>query len=200
MSVTGVQFPLDSSGGRSTGNLAKDVLADALATADPSAPDRIRRIKDWRKGYIAPFTEMVQVGVHDADHWDGVARAALESLQSRMVGTHTVDGTMVETPMTDFLDVVVAPSTPGTETISGTAEPVRQLAIPYRGENLTGAALRDRLDRWVADGVVEPEEQQRFLAAVTGLAEIPAGGLGALNIVVPQLVLDKAPTIGGGIF
>lgn len=52
----------------------------------------------------------------------------------------------------------------------------------------------------LADGVVEPEEQQRFLAAVTGLAEIPAGGLGALNIVVPQLVLDKAPTIGGGIF
>ena len=52
----------------------------------------------------------------------------------------------------------------------------------------------------LADGVVEPEEQQRFLAAVTGLAEIPAGGLSALNIVVPQLVLDKAPTIGGGIF
>ena len=154
--TSGVQFPADPSGSRSTGTLAKQVVADALATVDPSAAERVHRIKDWRKGYIEPFTELVAAGVHDADTWDGVARAALDSLQSRMVGAHDVNGETVETPMADYLAVVAATSTPGTETITGTAEPERTLSIPYRGENLSGAALSDLLDRWIADGVVEP--------------------------------------------
>lgn len=154
--ATGVQFPLDSSGTRSTGRLAKDVVADALATVDPAAADKVHRIKDWRKGYIQPFTELVSVGVHDAGHWNGVARAALNSLQSRMIGAHNVDGETVETPMSEYLAVVAPTSTPGTETLTGTAAPERTLAIPYRGDNLSGAELSAQLDRWVADGVIEP--------------------------------------------
>ena len=154
--ATGVQFPADPSGNRSTGNLAKQVVADALATVDPAAAERVHRIKDWRKGYIEPFTELVAAGVHDSGNWDGVARAALASLQTRMVGARTVNGETVEAPMSEYLVVVAPSSTPGTDTITGTAEPVTELAIPYRGENLTGAALRDLLDRWVRDGVVEP--------------------------------------------
>ncbi len=52
----------------------------------------------------------------------------------------------------------------------------------------------------LADGVVEPEEQQRFLSDVDGVAGIKPGGLGALNIRVDPRVLDKAPTIPSGIF
>lgn len=155
-STTGVLFPTDSDGNRSTGRLAKQVVADALATVDPAAAERVHRIKDWRKGYIEPFTELVRVGVTDPAAWDGVARAALQSLQSRMVGVHEEDGQLVETPMTDYLAVVTPTSTPGTETIQGTATPVRELSIPYRGEELTGDLLRARLDRWVAAGVIEP--------------------------------------------
>ncbi|MDV7999651.1 hypothetical protein [Rhodococcus sp. IEGM 1408] len=155
-SSTGVQFPTDSDGNRSTARLAKQVVADALAVVDPAAAERVPKIKDWRKGYIAPFTEMVSAGVADPAKWDGAARAALDSLQSRMVGVHEVDGKPVETPMSDYLAVVEPRSTPGTETIQGTATPVRELSIPYRGENLTGAALRDRLDKWVDGGVIEP--------------------------------------------
>ena len=44
-STTGVLFPTDSSGNRSTGRLAKDVVADALATVDPAASERVHRIK-----------------------------------------------------------------------------------------------------------------------------------------------------------
>ncbi|WP_176561895.1 2-methylcitrate dehydratase PrpD [Mycolicibacterium palauense] len=52
----------------------------------------------------------------------------------------------------------------------------------------------------LADGVVEPAEQQRFLAAVDEAASLKAGGFGALNVRVEQTVLDKAPTIPSGIF
>ena len=168
-STTGVQFPREADGSRSTGRLAKQVVADALATVDPTAAERIPRIKDWRKGYIQPFTDLVSVGVSDPTAWDGVARAALESLQTRMVGVHEADGQPVETPMKDYLAVVDPSTTPGTDTITGTAAPVRELSIPYRGEELTGAALRDRLDKWVDAGVIEPS----CAAALTRVQDNP---------------------------
>ena len=52
----------------------------------------------------------------------------------------------------------------------------------------------------LADGVVGDAEQQRFLSAAEALSDLQAGALGALNITVGPLVLDKAPTIPAGIF
>ena len=52
----------------------------------------------------------------------------------------------------------------------------------------------------LAEGVIEEAEQQRFLSLVDGLAAMKPGSLGALNLRVEQVVLDKAPTIPSGIF
>ncbi|WP_458316711.1 2-methylcitrate dehydratase PrpD [Mycolicibacterium brisbanense] len=52
----------------------------------------------------------------------------------------------------------------------------------------------------LADGVVEPEEQQRFLSTVAGISDIKPGGLNALNLRVDERVLEKAPTVPSGIF
>lgn len=52
----------------------------------------------------------------------------------------------------------------------------------------------------LAEGVVSDGEQRRFLSAVEALPDLQAGALGALNITVGPLVLDKAPTIPPGIF
>lgn len=52
----------------------------------------------------------------------------------------------------------------------------------------------------LADGVASQSEQKRFLSVAEGLARFGPGTLGALNIVLSQAVLDKAPTIPPGIF
>lgn len=52
----------------------------------------------------------------------------------------------------------------------------------------------------LATDIVEHVEQQRFLATVESLAELNAGALGALNVMVDPRVLDKAPMIPSGIF
>ncbi|WP_441957044.1 2-methylcitrate dehydratase PrpD [Mycolicibacterium houstonense] len=52
----------------------------------------------------------------------------------------------------------------------------------------------------LADGVVESDEQKRFLSAVENVSATKSGGLGGLNVRVDQRVLDKAPTIPSGIF
>jgi 2-methylcitrate dehydratase len=50
----------------------------------------------------------------------------------------------------------------------------------------------------LADGVVDPAEQRRFLSAVESLADLDA--VDALNVVVDPRVLDSAPVIPPGIF
>ncbi|OMC10243.1 2-methylcitrate dehydratase PrpD [Mycolicibacterium fortuitum] len=52
----------------------------------------------------------------------------------------------------------------------------------------------------LAEGVVEAEEQQRFLSAVENVSATKSGGLGALNVRVDPRVLEKAPTVPPGIF
>ncbi|BBZ05089.1 2-methylcitrate dehydratase [Mycolicibacterium chitae] len=52
----------------------------------------------------------------------------------------------------------------------------------------------------LAEGVVEPEEQRRFLSVVDSVPDLKPGGLDELNIRVNSRVLDKAPTVGSGIF
>ncbi len=52
----------------------------------------------------------------------------------------------------------------------------------------------------LAEGVVEPAEQERFLAAARELRDLPAGELRRLNVRVPDAVLQTAPATPGGIF
>lgn len=50
----------------------------------------------------------------------------------------------------------------------------------------------------LADGIVEPAEQQRFLSAVESLADLD--DVDALNVVIDARVLERAPEIPAGIF
>ncbi|MCV7382438.1 2-methylcitrate dehydratase PrpD [Mycolicibacter longobardus] len=52
----------------------------------------------------------------------------------------------------------------------------------------------------LAEGVVSAAEQERFLAAAEGLADLGGGELGALNILVDPQLLDTAPDTPAGIF
>src|SRR6202000_353893 len=52
----------------------------------------------------------------------------------------------------------------------------------------------------LAEDIVEPAEQQRFLSGVGALPDLKSGDLGGLNVLVDSRVLDKAPVISSGIF
>jgi hypothetical protein len=53
--------------------------------------------------------------------------------------------------------------------ISGTAEPMTELSVPYRGRELRGAELEAQLDTWVRSSVVEPS----FAVAIRRVMEHP---------------------------
>jgi 2-methylcitrate dehydratase len=52
----------------------------------------------------------------------------------------------------------------------------------------------------LADGIVDAEEQQRFLTVAESLARLTSGEVDGLNIEVDPRVLRTAPTIPSGIF
>ncbi|MDP7733209.1 2-methylcitrate dehydratase PrpD [Mycobacterium paragordonae] len=52
----------------------------------------------------------------------------------------------------------------------------------------------------LAAGVIDDDEQRRFLSAAQNLPALQAGGLGALNPLVNPAVLDTAPAVPPGIF
>src|SRR5699024_10027752 len=54
--------------------------------------------------------------------------------------------------------------------------------------------------RALSDGIVAPYEQDRFLAAAEGAADLPAGGLDRLTFAVSDDALAPAPTMPKGLF
>jgi 2-methylcitrate dehydratase len=52
----------------------------------------------------------------------------------------------------------------------------------------------------LAEDVVEPAEQQRFLSTVASLGDLKDGALSGLNVLVDPRVLDRAPVVPSGIF
>ncbi|MEV4345854.1 hypothetical protein AB0J83_15390 [Actinoplanes sp. NPDC049596] len=142
-----ITFPADASGRPSSSAFGRSVVADALRAVSPAAADAAARESDWRRGYLRHFRELVAAGATDGYE---IAAAGLASVQERMP-------VPVE-PAAGPLEVI---------TVEGGEKPTREVAIPYRGELLRGAALDRQLDRWVTAGVIEDSaaEAVRAVAA-----------------------------------
>jgi hypothetical protein len=157
----GVVFPAGPDGRRSTASLGRAVVADALAPVDPTGARAAEQETNWRAGYLPHLRRLVEAGLASREAAVGIADTGLASLHERM--RVVVDG--AEQPLS-----VLASSAPdrhlGTETVHGTAEPERELTVPFRGRRLGGADLARQLDAWVAGGAVEPSCADAVAAVV----------------------------------
>ncbi|MCM4078532.1 hypothetical protein [Paractinoplanes hotanensis] len=130
-----IDFPADETGRRSSAAFGRHVVADALRVADPAAADAAAAQTDWRRGYLPHFRALVSAGL--AGGYD-IAAAGLAAVHHRMPVT-------IEAPEQPFETLTTA----GRETRE------TEVVLPYGRELLRGDALRQRLDAWVATGVVE---------------------------------------------
>ena len=146
----GVVLP-EVDGKRSTTAFGKEVLADALRTVAPDRAADVDAERDWRTGYLSHFRALVEAGVAKPEDALTIARDGLTSLHSRMVVARDgAEKPLGETFASGDPDAFVS------ATVKGSGERRTELAIPYRGERLTGDALQRRLDDWVSAGVIEP--------------------------------------------
>ncbi len=145
----GVVFPADQEGRRSTTAVGRAVVADALRQVDPVGARAAEQETGWRSSYLVHFRRAVEAGVASRADALAVAANGLGSVHDRM----RVSSGGAERPLAQWPE-----SGPRLETVevSGRAEPETELSLPYHGERLRGAAIRRRVEAWVADGVVEP--------------------------------------------
>ncbi|WP_029431650.1 hypothetical protein [Blastococcus sp. URHD0036] len=158
----GVVFPADLEGRRSTAAVGRAVVADALRPVDPPGARAAEQETNWRGGYLVHFRRLVEAGLADPAAARTLAAAGLASLHDRM--RVAADGE--ERPLAS-LDAEPAGRTLGTREVRGTAEPERELSLPFRGARLRGDDLARRLDAWVTAGALEPSaaEAVRAVAA-----------------------------------
>jgi hypothetical protein len=147
----GVVFPTAPSGRRSTADVGRSVVAEALREVDATGATAAAGETNWRTGYLVHFRRLVEAGMQSRDAALSVADHGLSQLRSRMVAA-TPDG---EQPL-DAWALGEPPERLDTVEVEGTAEPERELSLPLRGERLRGDALRSQLDEWVERGVMEP--------------------------------------------
>jgi hypothetical protein len=159
----GVCFPLID-GSRSTTATGRAILADAARAADARLAERIESATDWRGGYLSLVRELTEACAVTPQASLAISEAGLTSMRARMVferGGET-------------LELERALGAGGGESfqtgeIPGTAEPVTELSVPYRGRELRGPELEAQLDSWVHSSVVEPS----FATAIRRVIEHP---------------------------
>src|SRR5256886_2767922 len=194
-----VAFPAAADGRRSTSALGRAVVADALRRVDPAGASAAGREASWRAGYLAHFRTLIEAGLASRQAAMSVARDGLASLHGRLRVVRPGE------PETSLGALLSAPARHELTTVhvagAGTAE--RELAVPYRGERLSGDALLRQLDAWVGAGVIESScaDAVRAVAASPEWLALPgrtvvALGAGAQGGPPPGLLDRGARGVG----
>jgi hypothetical protein len=172
----GVVFP-EVDGERSTSSFGREVLTRALAGVDDVGSAAVEREANWRSGYVPHFRRLVEAGLPSAEDAVGIATSGVDAA----VGGMRWLGGGGDVPLGDLS--LPGTSDLGVEKVSGRARPTTRFALPHRGSLLEGTALRRQLDRWVADGVMEPSaaEAVRTVAANPDWLSLPGMTLVALG-------------------
>jgi hypothetical protein len=176
---TGVVFPRAADGRRSTSALGRAVVADALHRVDSAAARDAEHEHDWRRGYPRHFRRLIEAGLASRQDAITVARDGLDSLYRRM----RVVGPGGEETGLDALISEPARRVPDTVTVTGSGAADQELAVPYRGERLSGDALLRRLEAWVAAGIIEPScaAAVQMVAANPGWLSVPGRTVAVLG-------------------
>jgi hypothetical protein len=144
----GVQFPATAEAGRSSSATGRAVLAEAVRSVDPALAARIGAAGHWRRDYLAAVRDVTTAGGRSAAAALAIAGAGVAALRARLV-LRREGG---EQPLAAGLPDAPAPATVA---VRGRGARERELAVPYRGRELRGDALRAQLEAWVRGGVME---------------------------------------------
>jgi hypothetical protein len=138
-------------GERSSLSAGKAIAAGAARATDPQLATRIEDDPSWRKSYIALVGEMVAAGARTPSGALEMARAGLDALRDNL--TFTREGS--EIPLTEAFATSYEERFQ-TASVEGRGERLKQLVVPYRGQQLQGDPLRRQLEEWERLGVMEP--------------------------------------------
>lgn len=158
----GVAFP-QVDGRPSTTTAGKAIFAAAAEQVDRELSEAIAGASDWRKRYVGHVRRLVERTARTPEGALAAARAGIAAVNEQFAFVRSAH----RHPMTE---AGALPPQVGLHTVEvrGAArEPETELRVPYRGEVLAGDRLHRQLDRWVAQGIVEPSLAESIRAVMS---------------------------------
>ena len=147
----GIAFAAGDDGRPSSRAAGARIVAAALEACDAGHADEARREPRWRHAYPRHFRRLVYGGIRSPDAALASARAGLDEAWNAVVW----HGDAGAQPLRELMGQLPAP--PSTLTVQGQGDPRPAVwSVPYRGEELSGRALAQRIDDWCSRGIVEP--------------------------------------------
>lgn len=161
MSDSGVLFPSDETGKRSSLAGGKAVWAAAAAVVDPALADAISAEPKWRTAYIKHAVKLADAcAKKGAEATLKVAEVGIDAIYSSFEFVR--DGKT--TKMADAMGVASAARKLTTGKVMGSAPPTASLEVPYEGQTLSGDALVAQLKAWAEYGCMEPDAEAALSA------------------------------------
>ena len=151
----GVVFPASRNGKRSSSDTGRAIFADALRAVSAEAAAAAERERNWRRGYLRHAKALVQQALVSPGAANAIALAGLRSVQRRLQFERDGSTLTLESALAQPRAAL------GTHVVAGRSKAgPAPIVVPYRGQMLSGDALRRQLDRWQHDGALEPSFAQ----------------------------------------
>jgi hypothetical protein len=148
--ANGVQFEV-LDGKRSSQSIGKHVFAQAVAATEQTLASRIESQGQWRKKYLGPVREVVELGARSSKNALRIAGDGLAAAHESFVFIR--DGE--QQPLVSALEKGSAAAIQ-TVQVTGEGERWTELSIPYRDKELRGNELVAQLHAWERAGIIEP--------------------------------------------
>jgi hypothetical protein len=168
----GIQFPQGADGASSTTKTGAAILAAALSPLDSAASRAAGWESRWRRNYPKHFRRLVEAGLMQPNLVIASAHTGLQAAWNDMqfVSGHSqlvsrsLNALWSECNFTEGSTGQVAePLLTKTIRGQGSAAP-SAWSVPLRGQQLTGTALLDQINRWCDQGIIEPSSAQALIA------------------------------------
>ena len=147
---TGVQFPADERGQRSSTQTARTVFARAAEKLGPKVTAEILAEPKWHKAYGSHLVELVRRS-RSGPSYMRVASKGLEAVHDSFRFLRNGDEFSLQQAMEQFHQPAFH-----TGEIKGRNESPGELQVPLNGEILRGDTLKRQLDAWEKRGTMEP--------------------------------------------
>jgi hypothetical protein len=150
-----IVWPRGDDGRRSSLRAGAAIIAAALEPLDGAAAAAARTSADWRQDYLAAIRRLVAAGTADGE----------AALHSAAAGLATAQRTLFIPDRGAELTLAAAGATYRqaelpleTLTIAGRGDAgVQPWTVPYRGRELSGAALLRQIEDWAQRGIIEAD-------------------------------------------
>lgn len=160
--LEGLHFPSSAAQQKpSTSKAGREIIAEALASADHALAVQVKQEKNWRKQYPKYFKALVEHGIADAVTPIAIAEAGLNKAHHSFEFYREGQKHLLK----DVMDLEAQQL--HTIHLTGESDAAPEWYVPYRGQKLQGEALLKQIQKWQDEGTVEASHADALRAAAS---------------------------------